>query len=209
LYAGQALFEKGKGSYDSALEYFFLAYRSLENTTITTKVEPRSQSLDDPQDKGYNVQLILTSAIESIGNAYKELGRHNEAIRFYHEALTMLASKTGRKSHDVARLYYILAQSLSEQNDYIQSLEMFNLAKDVFSSIYGDQHPETAACYYRIGLVLRQVPKRNVEALESLQKARDRWLKEFGADHANVIEVEKCIGELEQQFDSGIGLPSC
>ena len=205
MYAGQALFEKGNDSYEDALKYFFLAYRSLENITITTKVEKR-QILEDPEDKGYNVQLILTSAIVSIGNVYKQLGSYNEAIRFYLDAVTMLISKIGRKSHDVAHLYYVLAQSLSEQKDYDESLKMFTVAKDIFSSIYGDRDAETAACYYRIGLVLMQFPNRNVEALESLQKARDRWLKEFDSDHANVIEVEKCIGELEQQFDDDRGV---
>lgn len=205
MYAGQALFEKGKDSHKGALEYFFLSYRSLENVTITTKVE-QSQSLESSEDKGYNIQLILTSAIMSIGNVYRELGSYDEAIQFYNEAVTLLISKIGRKRHDVARLYYTLAQTLSEHKDYDQSLKMFAIAKDIFSSIYGDRHPETAECYFRIGLVLNQVPNRNVEALESLQKARDRWLKEFGSDSANVIEVEKCIGEIEQQFDSGIGL---
>lgn len=196
MYTGQALFEKGQDFYDDALKYFFLAYRIIENITVPTKVE------NGRDGKGNNSQLLLSSIIESIGNAYRERGKIEEAISFYHEAVELLISKVGKKRHDVARLHYILAQMLSDQKDYNQSLQMFTAAKEIFSSIYGDRHPETAACYYKIGLVLRKFSNRNVEALESLQKARDRWLKEFGAENANVLEVEKHIGELEQMFDS-------
>ena len=197
LYTGQALFEKGKDFYDDALEYFFLAYRSIENIEVPTKVE------NDPDDKIDSIQLILTTIIESIGNVYRERGKTDEAIHFYQEAVDLLILKVGKKRHDVARIYYILAQTLLDQRDFDQSLKMFTTAKEIFSSIHGNHHPETAACYYKIGLVLREDPSRTVEALKSLQDARDRWLKEFGADDPNVVEVEMHIGEMEREFDSG------
>ena len=201
------MFERGKEYFEDALKYFFLAYESLENITITTKAE-KSQSVDEVEGKGYDIQLILTSAIESIGNVYKLLGRYDDAICFYGKAVSLFVAKIGRKRHDVARLYFILAQTLYEQKDYDESLKMFTTAKDIFSSIHGDRHPETATCYYKIGLVLRQLPNRNVDALDSLKKARDRWLKEFGSDNSNVIEVEHCISELEEVFDSKTGIDS-
>ena len=199
LYAGQALFEKGKDFYDDALKYFFLAYRIIESNNIPTEDE------NDTDGKGNSTQLLITSVIESIGNAYRERGKNDEAISFYNEAVELLISKMGKKRHDVARIYYILAQTLFDQKDSNQSLQMFAAAKEIFSSIYVDRHPETAACYYKIGLVLKEDSTRNVEALESLQEARDRWLKEFGAENVNVIEVEKHIGDLEQIFDSRVG----
>jgi tetratricopeptide (TPR) repeat protein len=199
LYAGQALFEKGTDFYDDALKHFFVAYRTIESMNVPTTVT------NDPVGKGNDIQLLLSSVIESIGNAYRERGKHEEAISFFSDAVELLISKIGKESHEVARTYYVLAQTFSDQKDYDEALKALSTAKEIFSSIYGDRHPETAACYYKIGLVLREYPKRKVEALESLQEARDRWLKEFGAENAYVIEVEKQIVELERLFDSRAG----
>jgi tetratricopeptide (TPR) repeat protein len=202
LYTGQTLFEKGANFYDGALADFLHAYDILKECELTCE----NGLTDDNTNGSVGVQLVIKSAIESIGNAYKKQGKVDDAIAFYHQAVKLLVTKIGRKKHDVARLYFTLAELLTEQNDYNESLLMFTEAKDIFSSILGDRHPETASCYYKIGLVLREDPCRVSEALASLHKARDRWLKEYGSDNPDVIEAEKCIAEMEPVDNSQLNL---
>jgi tetratricopeptide (TPR) repeat protein len=200
LYTGQALFEKGNDNYEDALKYFLHAYDILKG--FTEESDMGNYQLDD-SGKG-SCQLILTTAITSVGTIYKQQCKFDEAIEFYQQALTFLIDKIGRKKHDVATVYNHLARTYTEQNKIDKSLEMYTKAKEIFTSIYGDQHPETASCYYRIGLMLREDPNRITEAIDSIQKARDRWFKEYGSDNVNVLDAEKCITELEQIYNSGI-----
>jgi tetratricopeptide (TPR) repeat protein len=194
LYAGQALVEKGNLHYDDALKYFLDAYEISQEFTDETDLENHIIK----EAGGGSGQLILTTTIESICTIYQHQNKFDEAINFYQQALELLIDKIGRKKPDVATVCIRLAQVFTEQKMFNKSLEMYKKAKEIFASIYGDKHPETASCYYNIGLMLREDPNRITEAIDAMQKARDRWLKEFGSDHANVIDAEKCITELEQ-----------
>lgn len=187
--------KKGSDCYDEALQYFLRSYSLLKETNFASTAINKNDT-DNSENKS-SAHLILLSTIQAIGSTYRDQHKFDDEVKFYKEAVEYFIVKIGAKHRDVGGVYFSLAQALEKQCEHSQALEMFLKAKEIYTSALGDRHPDTALCYYNIGLILRVNPNRKTDALGAFKKAYERWLQEYGSEHDDVFAAKKCIDDLE------------
>jgi tetratricopeptide (TPR) repeat protein len=193
------LYQKGDGNYDDALKYFQRAFETLKKfTPLSSDSTDQNENVGkDGNDEQY--KLLLATTTGSISNVYKMQHKYESAVDFSRQALAILISAVGEQHPDVANTYNTLGEIYASHGNVVESLHMYEKAKDIFTKTFGRDHPHTALCHFNIGLMLRKDPDRIPEATEAFQKARNRWAKSLGSDNFHVLEAEKQLTELKDE----------
>ena len=86
-------------------------------------------------------------------------------------------------------------------------LQSFQRALDIRVKLFGEEHPDTAECYFSIGVTQRALGDF-LSALESKQRALDIRVKLYGEEHPDTAEnslgiTQHASGDLWSALQSG------
>jgi len=87
----------------------------------------------------------------------------------------------------------IAADSLYAIKEYEASIEQRKLAKEIFTALYGTNHPLVMMCWEKIGLAYYRIDDYE-QAITNQLVAIDLYKKEFGEDYSNIGEILGNIG---------------
>ena len=121
----------------------------------------------------------ITGAIVQLASLEKTLGRSEDAIRLYQEALELKESRSGGGHFDLIELYCALAEShLAQPNeDHLQKAEVHARKAAAIAQIYDDRRGARIARHLLAVIDFRrgQLRLSAVEAGELWDRARSTW----------------------------------
>ena len=79
-------------------------------------------------------------------------------------------------------------------------LQSFQRALDIRVKLFGEEHPDTAECYFSIG-VTQHALGDFLSALESKQRALDIRVKLYGEEHPDTAELYFSLGQAQNALD--------
>ena len=116
------------------------------------------------------------------GRVLWRMGRLDEALVQYREALKIRTRLFGYEDRDVAASYNNIALLYENQGKYEEALEAHHKALEIRTRVSGPQHPSVADSHNNIALVYENQRKYD-EALESHKKALEIRTRAFGSQH--------------------------
>jgi tetratricopeptide (TPR) repeat protein len=116
------------------------------------------------------------------GRVLWRMGRLDEALVQYREALKIRTRLFGYEDRDVAASYNNIALLHENQGKYEEALEAHHKALEIRTRVSGPQHPSVADSHNNIALVYENQRKYD-EALESHKKALEIRTRAFGSQH--------------------------
>ncbi|CAF1431777.1 unnamed protein product [Adineta ricciae] len=134
----------------------------------------------------------------SFGNVLAEMGRFDEAEKYYFRLLKHLSAD----NPDTARCYHGLGNIADEKEDYDASLEWHQKSLQIRTEALRADHPHLAANYISIGCAFFNQADYQ-QAFESFEKAHDIIETAFGASHPDVavcLNNMGCVYEREQKY---------
>lgn len=107
---------------------------------------------------------VLPDYAQSLGNVasvYDALGRFDEALELYDEAVAIRADKLGKDHPFVAALYYGMALTYNNKEDFVKAVEAYQAALRIYQHAENDTADlggnaadclhNMAICFYRMG----------------------------------------------------------
>ncbi|CAF1404610.1 unnamed protein product [Adineta ricciae] len=134
----------------------------------------------------------------SFGNVLAEMGRFDEAEKYYFRLLKHLSAD----NPNIARCYHGLGNIADEKDDYDASLEWHQKSLQIRTAVLRADHPHLAANYISIGCAFFNQADYQ-QAFESFEKAHDIIETAFGARHPDVamcLNNMGCVYEREQKY---------
>ena len=110
------------------------------------------------------------------GNAFDKIdSRYDEALVYFRRALRY-ALREGQQSAHVATAYNNIAYMLYKSGRIEEALDYFNQSFEVAETVYGREHPKTAATLVNIGAIHYRRNKWE-QAMECFVQAREIYIK--------------------------------
>jgi tetratricopeptide (TPR) repeat protein len=137
---------------------------------------------------------IVDTDILSFGFVLEDMGKFDEAEKYYHYVLNQLL----KDQEDETRCYHALGEITQKKGDYDSSLKWYqqSLEKDIQMSKIDD--PNMAISYNSLAVMYSK--KRDFTlALESYQKALEIWKTTLGEDHPDIAMCYNNIGIVYQE----------
>jgi CHAT domain-containing protein len=133
---------------------------------------------------------------QSIGNAYLNMARYDEARAWHQKCLALRLSLEGKKSLGVAECHGNLGAIHLQKGEYDLALPFYQKALAIFHDLLGPRHPHLAVCHNVIGEIYFQKGDYG-RALASFQRALQANVRGFVESDpqrnpvpANVLSVE-------------------
>ena len=98
-----------------------------------------------------------------------------------------------------AEKYATQATQYYQQGNYAQALEFYNKALAIRLKVLGENHPDTAASHYSIGVLLYRSGKKT-EARDHLRKAAAIARKTLGPDHPTTRQISAVLQFVENEL---------
>lgn len=137
-----------------------------------------------------NEHLEQETNILTYGNILRQMGRIDEAEKYYRRFLNQLSTK---KSEDVANCYHSLGTVASTKGKYDQSLQWYLDSLEIKMQILKPYDPNIASSYNSIAIVYRKKGDYQ-QALDSYEKSSIIWKKLYGENHPKVAMCLNNIG---------------
>ena len=170
--------------YVSAMKYFTVALKLIENNTIRTKPD--------------NVEQFA-HIYHNMGNLLCKLGDNHQAKEYYERALLIQLKKLGPDHVEVARTYHNMGTLHRDLGDYQQAKEYYERALSMQLNKLGSDHVNVACTYHNIGTLHRDLGDYQ-EAKAYYQRALFIRLNKLGPDHVNVACTYHNIGTLHRDL---------
>ena len=170
--------------YVSAMKYFTVALKLIENNTIRTKPD--------------NVEQFA-HIYHNMGNLHCKLGDNHQAKEYYERALLIQLKKLGPDHVEVARTYHNMGTLHRDLGDYQQAKEYYERALSMQLNKLGSDHVNVACTYHNIGTLHRDLGDYQ-EAKAYYQRALFIRLNKLGPDHVNVACTYHNIGTLHRDL---------
>jgi tetratricopeptide (TPR) repeat protein len=135
--------------------------------------------------------------LSKIGTALAKLGKHDDAMEKFKEALEIRMKVFGKEHADVAMCYGNMGNVLQKQGKYDDAMEKYEAALQIMKKVFGEEHADVASCYNNMGNVLREQGKHE-EAMEKYEAALLTYKKMFGEEHADVAMCYNNMGAVLQ-----------
>jgi tetratricopeptide (TPR) repeat protein len=128
---------------------------------------------------------LLASLYNSLGEAYEQAIRYDEAETAYREALTLTEQQLGTEHSNVATSLNNLASLYYAQGRYSEAEPLFQQALALWQKLLGDDHSGVATSLNNLAELYR-AQGRYSEAEPLYQQALALWQKLLGDDHPDV-----------------------
>jgi len=141
---------------------------------------------------------------QSIGNAYLNMARYDEARAWHRKSLALKLSLEGKKSLGVAECYGNLGAIHLQKNEYDLALPFYEKASVIFLAAFGPWHPNLAICHNVIGEIYFKKGEY-AAALASFERALQANVRGFapiGERHPtleNILSEEILLQTLYQK----------
>ena len=136
----------------------------------------------------------MAASYDNLGNVCSDLKRHNEAKKFYDEALNIRQGLFGEEHGDVVISYNNLGVLCSEvflQHD--QAKDFFDKARNISIKLYGEENGRVAKYYDNLGAVYSSLGQDD-KAEEFHEKALYIRIKLYGEEHLDVANSYHNLG---------------
>lgn len=150
--------------------------------------------------------LRVAAALASLGAAYRDMGRLDEALDQNKKALEVRLSTAGERHPDTAISYSNVGAVLRLQGRLDEAYEYYRKALEIREEAYSYNHPDTAASYTNIGAVHLQRGDLD-EALEAYLRALEISKDCFQELHAETAARFNDVGavlEKQGQLDKAL-----
>lgn len=137
--------------------------------------------------------------LRCFGNVCHSLGKHEEAEKYYQEAI--LLSEQIFKGTDLflLTLYNDLGTLYSDREQSENALETFHRLEKLIKSNYGDDHPALSDCYNNIASTLIDLQKLK-EAKKYIKEDEKIIIKLFGPSHVSLATTYTNMGCISQKM---------
>ena len=105
-----------------------------------------------------------------LGSAYRHLGKYDEAIALYHDAIAMFEKIPQAGHASVAWTYGGLGNAYCRKGEYAKAMEWYEKTRAIRENLLGVDHPDTALIYSSMGEALLNLA-RYQEATDYLHRA--------------------------------------
>jgi tetratricopeptide (TPR) repeat protein len=133
---------KGKICNDIAAELF----KETHYDEALTMYQKALQAYQKSPDK--TNEHIIADVYRCIGSTYMSLELYEEALETFEKALDILPLEDAL----TATVYFEMAATYKRQGEYEKSLKKYKQAHEISRNVLGEDHPETEAAAYEIGL---------------------------------------------------------
>jgi tetratricopeptide (TPR) repeat protein len=164
----QEIIYKDKDRYEA-----FEIHRSLQKISFVRLNDDEKLNI-----AGILIEVFLSSFPEESYRIYEGYGKY---VPHAQKFLT-IAEKLNIKNHRIAVLYNQIGFYLKEIGQYAETEPLYIKAKDIRETIFGENHPDTAASYNNLA-GLYDLQGRYAEAEPLYIKAKDIREKMFGETH--------------------------
>jgi serine/threonine-protein kinase len=135
-----------------------------------------------------------------VGDAYRGLGRFEEATASYREGIRIIAASRGPRSSDLALTWNNLALMLREQGRFAEAEEPAREAMAIYAETRGERHLFTAIAAHNLASIL--APLERLEEAEELYRfSLDAKLEAGPASHPGVAQTKSALGGLLLDLD--------
>ena len=132
IYHGQAAVFTKQKKYEQAINFYQKSVDILVSKNLATN------------DKGIMLNYGRDIALnhDGMGTVYRHLGRFQEALQHYNEALKMRKKSLPQNHPDIAKSYKNIAFLHSKRKDWTQSLNFYTQAETVLHRTFSPDHPD-------------------------------------------------------------------
>jgi len=127
-----------------------------------------------------------------------ELGRMDEAKKYFEEVLVRVEKSSGIDHPLYGAALNNCALTLEAQNDFKSALKMHEKSLALRIRALGPEHPDVALSMHNLGIcLLREDKVKNRDQAVALgKKALAVWEKTLGPKHPTVLDAKKDWGDM-------------
>jgi eukaryotic-like serine/threonine-protein kinase len=156
--------------------------------------------------------LDVAASLNSLGVAYLELGRYDDAAAPFERALGIWQDALGDRHADVAGATFNLGNLRREQGQLVEAAALHRRALQIREELYGAEHPVVADSLEALGLVVADAGDP-AEARRLAERALAIRLAALGPDHydvanslLNLAPGTADLGEREAQLRQALAI---
>ncbi|CAB9497438.1 Kinesin light chain [Seminavis robusta] len=142
--------------------------------------------------------LDLATTYVHIGRLLHEMGDVQESLTIMRKALAIQEESLGQNHRESAltsaHIAILLGECSEREGTCAQGLQMAQKALGILQGAVGNQHPDTAFCFFSIGALLQNICMD--EALSAMDQCRCIQEKVLGNQHVALATTYGCLGEM-------------
>ncbi len=139
--------------------------------------------------------LEVSHSYENLGNVLSNEGKYDSALFLHHKALAMRSLESNRNNRFLAYSHINLGYSYSDLGQNKVAIGHYDQAERYLLDYFPPEHPNFGIIYNNLGVIYQDLGSYN-KSLKYLQKARDIYLKAYGATSRQLIDWELNMGNL-------------
>ncbi|CAB9497847.1 Hydra magnipapillata [Seminavis robusta] len=194
-----AIYKKSKKSpsLDVATEHDNIGSALFHKAEYRGAFEEYRSSLRIRQSNASQQSSVETTiSLKNIARVHQATGKFDEALSTLQlAAATLNKSVAGTNGLEKASILQARGDVLLEKGSFEDGIREYQEALDTIESILGDEHPDTAVGYHKMGLAL-QAKGDFDSAMTALLKGKEIRVSRFGSHHPDVADSKRCIGIL-------------
>ena len=179
--------------YVSAMKYFSVALKLIEDNTISTGPERVTG---------------VAHLYHYVGLVHRSLGDNQQAKKYYERALSIQLNKLGSDHVDVATTYHNMANLHCNLGDNQQAKKYYERALSILLNKLGPDHVALVSTYHNMGNLHRNLGD-NQQAKKYYERALSINLNKLGPDHVDVARTYYAMGVLNDKLGDNQQAKKC
>lgn len=142
---------------------------------------------------GEGQDVVYADLNSWIGSSYLRLMNLPKAKTYFNKTLVLRKKLLGPKDEKVSYVYNNLGIVADDNAQFDEAIKYYQLALDIVTEIYGDNHIEVADYHFKIGDTYTK-KKNYVLADDYLQKSLGYYVQNLGTDHYYTAPIYYGLG---------------
>jgi tetratricopeptide (TPR) repeat protein len=147
----------------------------------------KTKGVYDSLDETWKEKELAFQLLDLIATAYYSLGKFGDAVKTTQEALLSSIRVFGNQSYQVAMKYKNLGAILMAELNLTKSEEACEQAWQLYSRLFGENHPESAQCRMNLAACFTLQKKYDL-AISHYMKTEDVFLTTVGPFHPFTLQ---------------------
>jgi tetratricopeptide (TPR) repeat protein len=184
----------GENSRSVANSYYNLGSISLKKEDYDSAIENNQNALNILIKISGPESTDVADSYNNIAYLWKIKADYDKALEYYNKSL-WVHNKFGNENSSLVILYNNIGEVYQAKKNNKKALLYYNKSLSINHRINGDDSPEQAVSYYRMGIIFQDDIDLD-SAKENFEKARIIFLNVLGEDHPNTKLLARKIKEL-------------
>ena len=184
----------GENSRSVANSYYNLGSISLKKEDYDSAIENNQNALNIFIKISGPQSADVADSYNNIAYLWKIKADYDKALEYYNKSL-LLHDKFGNENSSLVILYNNIGEVYQAKKNNKKALLYYNKSLSINHRINGDDSPEQAVSYYRMGKIFQDDIDLD-RAKENFEKARIIFLNVLGEDHPNTILLARKIKDV-------------